>query len=108
METLDPNQARTYMHKLLSAMKDAGGSDLFIAADFPPSIKTNGQMSALTKQKLPAEIPRQLADAMMNDHQRAEERPENEEGQDVRLQVEGHLLEPLRFHEEDVGNGRGE
>ena len=72
MASLDPAQARTYMHKLLSAMKDAGGSDLFIAADFPPSIKANGQMSPLTRQKLPAEITRQLAYAMMNDLQRAE------------------------------------
>ena len=72
MATLDPAQARTYMHKLLSAMKDAGGSDLFIAADFPPSIKANGQMSPLTRQKLPADITRQLAHAMMNDPQRAD------------------------------------
>ena len=72
MATLDPAQALTYMHKLLSAMKDAGGSDLFIAAEFPPSIKANGQMSPLTRQKLPAEITRQLANAMMNDQQRAD------------------------------------
>ena len=28
----------------------------FIAAEFPPSIKAHGQMSPLTRQKLPAEI----------------------------------------------------
>ena len=72
MASLDPNQARQYMHKLLGAMKDAGGSDLFIAADFAPSIKAHGQMSPLTRQKLPADITRQLADAMMSDLQKAE------------------------------------
>ena len=70
--TLDTEQARTYMHKLLATMKDAGGSDLFISADFPPSMKSNGQMSPLSKQKLPADVTRQLAHAMMTDAQRAE------------------------------------
>jgi twitching motility protein PilU len=72
MATLDPTQAQAYMHKLLGAMKDAGGSDLFIAADFPPSIKSHGQMSPLTRQKLPSDVTRQLADSMMNEQQKAD------------------------------------
>ena len=32
------DQARDYMHKALRAMVQAGGSDLFIAHDFPPSM----------------------------------------------------------------------
>ena len=45
-------QARAYMHKLLAAMSQAGGSDLFIATDFPPSMKSQGAMKPLTAQKL--------------------------------------------------------
>ena len=39
---LNETQAREYMHKLLAAMAKAGGSDLFIAHDFPPSMKAHG------------------------------------------------------------------
>jgi twitching motility protein PilU len=72
MSSLDEKQARSYMHQLLGAMKEAGGSDLFIASDFPPSIKAHGRMAPLTNQKLPAEVTRQLAESMMNERQRAE------------------------------------
>ncbi len=70
--SLTEEQARAYMHKLLAAMRQAGGSDLFIACDFPPSMKSNGSMQSLTSQKLTADVTRRLADAMMNEHQRAE------------------------------------
>ena len=40
------------MHKLLATMSQAGGSDLFIASDFPPSMKSQGAMKPLTSQKL--------------------------------------------------------
>ena len=72
MAILNEEQARDYMHKLLAAMSKAGGSDLFIAHDFPPSMKSQGHMEPLTAQKLTGEITRQLALAMMNAHQRAE------------------------------------
>lgn len=70
MSALTEDQARTYMHKLLAAMVRAGGSDLFIATDFPPSIKSHGSMQPLTSQKLNADTTRRLAQAMMNDTQR--------------------------------------
>ena len=72
MATLTEDQARGYMHKLLAAMSKAGGSDLFIAHDFPPSMKANGNMTPLSPQKLTGEITAKLAEAMMNPHQRAE------------------------------------
>ncbi|HSM12298.1 MAG TPA: PilT/PilU family type 4a pilus ATPase [Lysobacter sp.] len=72
MATLTEDQARGYMHKLLAAMSQAGGSDLFIAHDFPPSMKANGNMTPLSPQKLTGEITAKLAEAMMNPHQRAE------------------------------------
>ena len=72
MATLTEEQARGYMHKLLAAMSKGGGSDLFIAHDFPPSMKANGNMTPLSPQKLTGEITAKLAEAMMNAHQRAE------------------------------------
>ena len=72
MSTFTEDQARAYMHKLLGAMNQAGGSDLFIAAEFPPSIKASGSMKPLTGQKLTPDVTRMLAHAMMNENQRAE------------------------------------
>jgi len=60
------------MHKLLAAMVKAGGSDLFIAADFPPSIKVHGGMTPLTGQKLNGETTAELANSLMNARQRDE------------------------------------
>jgi twitching motility protein PilU len=72
MTQLTDDQARDYMHKLLAAMAKAGGSDLFIAHDFPPSMKANGQMTPLSPQKLTGAVTQRLAHALMNDKQRAE------------------------------------
>ena len=66
------DQAREYMHKLLGAMARGGGSDLFISADFPPSMKANGEMRALAEQKLAPALTEKLAHSMMNERQIAE------------------------------------
>ncbi len=72
MSVLNEEQARAYMHKLLAGMSAQNGSDLFIAADFPPSMKANGTMQPLATQKLTGEITRVLAHSMMNSEQREE------------------------------------
>ena len=72
MTTLTEDQARGFMHKLLAAMSQQGGSDLFISADFPPSMKAHGVMTPLTSTKLTGEVTRMLAHAIMNEEQRAE------------------------------------
>ncbi len=72
MATLNEEQARAYMHKLLAAMSQAGGSDLFIANDFPPSMKAHGAMTPLSGQKLTGEVTRILAHSLMNERQRDE------------------------------------
>ena len=72
MTTLTDEQAKHYKFKLLTAMSRAGGSDLFVASDFPPSMKTNGAMQPLITQKLTGEVTRQLAFALMNERQREE------------------------------------
>ncbi len=69
---LTDQQAYEYIIKLLTAMSRAGGSDLFISSDFPPSMKSHGEMTPMTSQKLNGAITRQLAYALMNEDQRAE------------------------------------
>ena len=65
-------QARSYVTKLLTAMSQAGGSDLFVSKDFPPAMKLQGNMQPLTNQKLSGEVARELAYALMNPRQREE------------------------------------
>jgi twitching motility protein PilU len=65
-------QARKNIVKLLTAMHQAGGSDLFLSKDFPPSMKLRGTMKPLTEQRLNGEITRELANALMNPRQREE------------------------------------
>jgi len=70
MATFTEEQAKEYMHKLLAGMSQAGGSDLFISADFPPSMKAHGNMQPMTQQKLSGEMTKILAYSIMNDEQR--------------------------------------
>jgi twitching motility protein PilU len=72
MAGLPEEQAKSYIVKLLTAMSRAGGSDLFISKDFPPSMKLQGHMRPLTNQKLSGEVARDLAFAIMNPRQREE------------------------------------
>jgi twitching motility protein PilU len=70
--TFGHEEAQAYIHKLLKVMHQTGGSDLFISADFPPSIKSQGAMKPLSQQRLTGEVTRALAMAIMNDKQRNE------------------------------------
>jgi twitching motility protein PilU len=72
MATLTDEQGKAFVYKLLTAMAGAGGSDLFIACDFPPSMKAHGQMTPMSQQKLTGEVTGVLARSIMNDVQRAE------------------------------------
>jgi twitching motility protein PilU len=72
MSALTEDQAMTYMHKLLAAMANAGGSDLFISNGSPPTMKANGTLAALSQQKLTGDVTRVLARSLMNDRQRIE------------------------------------
>jgi len=72
MHAMNEEQARDYMHKALAAMVRAGGSDLFIAHDFPPSMKAHGQMTPLSQQKLTGAVTAELAQSLMNAKQREE------------------------------------
>src|SRR3984885_2167664 len=70
MSSLTEQQAKAYINKLLTAMSGAGGSDLFVSKDFPPAMKLQGALKPLTDQKLPGEVTRELANALMNSRQR--------------------------------------
>jgi twitching motility protein PilU len=72
MSTMSEEQAKAYMVKLLSAMTRAGGSDLFISANFPPTMKCQGKMQPMMEQKLSSPIARQFALSLMNERQREE------------------------------------
>ena len=65
MSVLTEEQARAYMHKLLGAMSHQQGSDLFIANDFPPSMKAHGSMQPLAAQKLTSDVTKVLAHSLM-------------------------------------------
>src|ERR1700737_4647411 len=65
-------EARSHMQQLLKVMHRSGGSDLFISADFPPSMKSQGMMTSLSQQRLTGEITKMLAQSLMNDKQRRE------------------------------------
>ncbi len=70
MASLSDEQAKSYMVKLLTAMSRAGGSDLFISNDFPPSMKSHGTMQPLASHRLKGDLTRQLALSLMNQRQR--------------------------------------
>jgi twitching motility protein PilU len=70
--TFGPEEAKAYLHKLLTVMHQQGGSDLFISADFPPSMKHQGAMKPMSQQKLTPDITRALALSIMNDKQKHE------------------------------------
>jgi twitching motility protein PilU len=77
MSTPDPHAAtpdadRATMHALLSRMAAAGGSDLFIAHEFPPSMKSHGAMTPLQDTPLTGAQTARYAQALMNDKQRDE------------------------------------
>ena len=56
--------------KLLRLMVEKGGSDLFITAGIPPSMKVNGKILPITKTPMSPEQTRETIHAVMNDQQR--------------------------------------
>lgn len=69
-ETL--NEAKAIMFSMLTKVVEIGASDLFITADFPPSVKHQGLMKPLGKQILSADKTKLFAYSIMNDYQRDE------------------------------------
>lgn len=65
-------EARRMMFHMLSKVVEYGGSDLFVSADFPPSIKHQGLMKPLGQQNLPSDQTKLFAYSLMNEKQRLE------------------------------------
>jgi twitching motility protein PilU len=63
---------------LLRLMKQKKASDLFITAGVPPSIKVDGKIIPVTKQRLTAEQSRAFAYGIMNEDQRRQFEASNE------------------------------
>lgn len=66
------HDAKRMMFNMLTKVVEIGGSDLFITADFPPSIKHQGLMKPLSKQPLTADKTKLFAYSIMNERQREE------------------------------------
>lgn len=64
--------ARRMMFTMLAKVVEVGGSDLFITAEFPPSVKHQGTMKPLSKQVLTADKTKLFAYSLMNEYQREE------------------------------------
>ena len=56
--------------KLLRLMVEKGGSDLFITAGVPPSMKVNGKIMPITKTPMSPEQTRETVHSVMNEAQR--------------------------------------
>lgn len=65
-------EARKMMFHMLTKVVEYGGSDLFISADFPPSIRHQGLMKPLGQQALTADKTKLFAYSLMNEKQRHE------------------------------------
>jgi len=75
---VDREKAIKYMHDLLRMLKGREGSDLYIAAGAPPSIKVHGKLFQVSNQKLSPAHTQVLVRSIMNDKQAAEFEAHNE------------------------------
>lgn len=75
---MDRDRAIKFMHDLLRMLKAKGGSDLYIATGAPPSMKIDGKLTPVSKQKLSPDHTLELTRAIMNDKQISEFEATNE------------------------------
>lgn len=66
---MDKESAMAYVHSLLHNVLKVKGSDLFVTAGAPPSVKINGLMKPLSNQPLSEDQARMLVRSIMNDKQ---------------------------------------
>ncbi len=69
MEQQEKQQFQAIVHKMLSAMVQLKGSDLFLTAGFPPAIKINGKLTRLNENPLTAEQTSKMARAIASEKQ---------------------------------------
>jgi twitching motility protein PilU len=69
MEQQEKQQYQAAVHKMLAAMVQAKGSDLFLTAGFPPAIKLNGKLTKLNENPLTAEQTGKMARSIASERQ---------------------------------------
>ena len=75
---MEREQATTFMNSLLVMMVQRKASDLFLTAGFPPALKVDGEITAVSKTVLSPMHTLTLARSIMNDKQAAEFERTNE------------------------------
>lgn len=66
------DQAWQSVQQLLAMMRQRGGSDMFITADYSPAIKQDGKITPLSQQIISTDLSRALVLSTMNEIQRQE------------------------------------
>jgi twitching motility protein PilU len=69
---MELNQAGQFVGELLKLMLSRKSSDMFITADFPPSIKIDGKLTKMSPDRLSGEQTAALVRSIMSDRQAAE------------------------------------
>jgi twitching motility protein PilU len=69
---MDREQAIKFVHDLLRIMTQRRASDLFIAADFPPAMKIDGEVKPVSDRPFTAEQSGVIVRALFNDRQSRE------------------------------------
>lgn len=75
---MDRDKAMKFMNDLLRMLHTKGGSDLYIAAGAPPSMKIDGKLTQVSSQKLSASHTMDLTRSIMNEKQLGEFEATNE------------------------------
>ena len=69
---MESNQAGQFVGELLKLMLSRKSSDLFITADFPPSMKIDGKLTKMSPDRLSGEQTAELVRSIMSGRQAAE------------------------------------
>ncbi len=69
---MENDSARKYLYSLLLKMQQQGGSDLFVTAGAPPSMRLHGKITPLTDKKLSPQQTMALSLSVMEDKEQTE------------------------------------
>ncbi len=69
---MENDSAKKYLFGLLTKMQEQGGSDLFITAGAPPSMRLHGKITRITDKKLTPQQSLALAVSVMEDKEKKE------------------------------------
>jgi twitching motility protein PilU len=75
---MDREKAIKYIHDMLRMLKTREGSDLYLAAGAPPTMKVHGKLMQVASQKLSPAHTQTLVRSIMNDKQASEFEASNE------------------------------